>query len=279
MKNKFDRSVSMLCWAFNEEESIHEFLQKAEQLLESVVVDYEIVLIDDGSNDKTYEIASNYQKKNKRLIIFRNKQNRNIGFCCKKAIKKASKEYLFWQTCDWSYDIASLGQYLELLKKYDIVQGVRVKPVDDKNKLLRPLKRVLQFFGIKHLTRRSDTVLKALISLANYFLIRTLFRVPLDDFQNVTIYPTRWVQSIKYETCSSFANPEGLIKSYWSGKSIVEVPINFIARKKGVATGSTPKMLFNAIKDIFILYVKWILLGKRGEINKGKIVKNENIFF
>ena len=70
MKNKFDRSVSMLCWAFNEEESIHEFLQKAEQLLESVVVDYEIVLIDDGSNDKTYEIASNYQKKNSRYFEF-----------------------------------------------------------------------------------------------------------------------------------------------------------------------------------------------------------------
>ena len=56
MKEKFDRSNSMLCWVYNEEESIHEFLQRAERLLESVVDDYEIILIDDGSTDKTYNI-------------------------------------------------------------------------------------------------------------------------------------------------------------------------------------------------------------------------------
>ena len=148
MKDKFDRSVSMLCWAYNEEESIQEFLQKAEKLLESAVVDYEIVLIDDGSNDKTYELAKNYQKKNKRLVIFRNKQNRNVGFSCKKAIRKASKDFLFWQTIYWCYDIGNLRQHLDLLKRYDIVQGVRREPVKIKNKLLRSLKVVLMLFGI-----------------------------------------------------------------------------------------------------------------------------------
>ena len=275
MKEKFDRSISMLCWAYNEEEFIQEFLQKAERLLESVVDDYEIILIDDGSTDKTHELAQNYQQKNKRLVIFSNKQNRNVGYCCKKAIAEANKEFLFWQTCDWCYDIADLGQYLQFLKKYDIVQGVRRKPVETKSKLLRPLKAILQLFGIKHLTRRSDTILKAFISLINYLLIRSLFRVPLGDFQNVTIYPTKWVKSIKYESNNSFVNPEGLIKSYWSGKSIVEVPISFIARKKGRSTGTKPKMLISAVKDIFALYTKWILFGKRGKITKGKIIKNE----
>ena len=278
MKEKFDRSISMLCWAYNEEENIQDFLQKAERLLESVVDDYEIILINDGSTDKTYELAQNYQQKNKKLIIFSNKQNRNVGFCCKKAIAEANKEFLFWQTCDWSYDITGLRQYLELLNKYDIVQGVRRKPVETKNKLLQPLKMLFQLFGVKHLTRRSDTILKAFISLANYFLIRILFRVPLGDFQNVTIYPTKWVQSIKYEANSSFVNPEGLIKSYWCGKSIVEVPISFIARKKGRSTGTKPKMLINAVKNIFAFYIKWVLLGERGKVTIGKIIKDKIYF-
>ena len=275
MKEKFDRSISMLCWVYNEEESIHEFLQRAERLLESVVDDYEIILINDGSTDKTFELAKNYQKTNKKLIIFNNKQNRNVGFCCKKAIAEANNEFLFWQTCDWSYDIARLRQYLELLKKYDIVQGVRTKPIENTNKLLRSLKGVLKLFGVKHLTRRSDTILKAFISIINYLLIRTLFRVPLGDFQNVTIYPTKWVKSIKYESNNSFVNPEGLIKSYWSGKSIVEVPISFITRKKGRSKGTKPKMLVSAVKDIFTLYTKWVLFGKRGKIAKGKIIKDK----
>ena len=88
MKEKFDRSISMLCWAYNEEESIQEFLQRAERLLESVVVDYEIILIDDGSTDKTYELAMGFQKNNTRIRIFKNQFNMNVGFCCKKAIQR-----------------------------------------------------------------------------------------------------------------------------------------------------------------------------------------------
>ena len=135
-----------------------------------------------------------------------------------------------------------------------------------------------RLFGVKHLPRRSDTIPEAFISLANYLLIRILFRVPLGDFQNVTIYPTKWVQSIKYEANSSFVNPEGLIKSYWCGKSIVEVPISFIARKKGRSTGTKPKMLINAVKNIFAFYIKWVLLGERGKVTIGKIIKDKIYF-
>lgn len=272
-REKFRHSVSMVSWAYNEEELIEEFLYKAEKLLDSVAIDYEVVLIDDGSTDKTYELAVEFQKKNPRLKIFRNERNLNIGYSSSRGVKEATKEFLFWQTVDWSYDISDLRNNLEHLKKYDVVQGVRKNPLVFKGKFLRPLRIVMKFFGVTHLTKRSDTVPKAIISVTNYLLVRFLFRVPLADFQNVTIYPTKWIQTIKYEADSAFFNPEGLIKSYWSGMSIVEVPIDFIPRKKGIPKGTTPRALFNAVRDIFTLYFKWILLGKRGEIIKGKIVR------
>jgi glycosyltransferase involved in cell wall biosynthesis len=262
----------MVSWAYNEEDLIEEFLYKAEKLLDSVTADYEIILIDDGSTDKTYQLAAEFQKKNPRLKIFRNGRNLNIGYSNRRGVKEATKEFLFWQTVDWSYDISDLRNNLEHVKKYDVVQGVRKNPLVFKGKFLRPLRIVIKLFGINHLTKRSDTVLKAIISVTNYLLVRFLFRIPLADFQNVTIYPTKWIQTVKYESDSAFFNPEGLIKSYWSGKSIVEVPINFIPRKKGIPKGTTPRALFNAVRDIFTLYFKWVLLGKRGEIKKGKIV-------
>ena len=120
----------------------------------------------------------------------------------KRAIQRATKEYLFWQTIDWSYDISSLRQFLEHLKTHDIVQGVRRKPVNVRLKFLKPIALVLKLFGIKHLTRRSDTVPKALVSVINYIVIRLLFQVPLSDFQNVTFYRTKWIQSIKIEAKS-----------------------------------------------------------------------------
>ncbi len=262
-KDKFDKNVSLVCWAYNEEECIKEFLETATKLLDENVSDYEIVLIDDASKDKTYEIARTFQEKNPRLKIFKNERNLNIAISCQRAIQKASKEFLFWQSVDWGYDISNLRQFLEYLKKYDVVQGVRVKPADVKIKFLKPLAFFLKLFGIKHITRRSDTIVKAFISLVNYLIIRFLFRVPLSDFQNVTFYPTAWIQSIHFESKSSFINPEALIKSYWNGKSIKEVPIDFISRKKGAAKGTKLKSILRSIYDIFRLWFKWVVLRRK----------------
>jgi glycosyltransferase involved in cell wall biosynthesis len=268
---KFDRSVSLLCWAYNEEETIREFLQRAFCLLDSAVEEYEIVLIDDGSTDRTYDIAREFQKKNPRLRIFRNESNLNVGMSSRRAIEKASKEFLFWQTVDWCYDISNLRVFLEYLKDRDIVQGVRRAPVQVKMRFFKPFAGLLKLFGLKHLTRRSDTIPKAVISVINYMLIRILFRVPLSDFQNVSFYRTEWIQSLKYEAKSSFANPEALIKSHWKGISIIEVPINFLPREKGGAKGTRARAILDSVQDIFSLWFKWVVLRRRGEVNKGKI--------
>jgi glycosyltransferase involved in cell wall biosynthesis len=219
--------------------------------MDATVEDYEIILIDDGSTDRTFEIAEAFRKKNDRLKIFRNERNLNVGISSQRAIQKASKEYLFWQTIDWCYDIKHLRLFLEYLHEYDIVQGVRKTPVQVRLRLLRPLADVLRLFGIKHLTRRS--------------------MVPLSDFQNVTLYPTKWVQSIDFEAKSSFVSPEGLLKSYWNGMSIKEVPINFIPRAQGTARGTRPKAIMSSVQDILRLWFKWVVLRKRNFAGKGKI--------
>lgn len=276
LSGKFDHSVSLLCWAYNEEASIGAYLERATQLMEETVEDYEIVLVDDGSTDQTYEVASKFQERNPRLKIFRNEKNLNVGISSQRAIQRASKEFLFWQTIDWCYDISNLREYLEYLKEDDIVQGVRRKPVEVRIRFLKPFVALVRLFGMKHLTRRSDTVSKALVSLFNYLLIRILFRIPLSDFQNVTIYQTKWIQSVQYESKSSFANPEGLIKSYWAGKSIKEVPINFIPRGQGEAKGTRIKSIMASVQDILTLWFKWVALGKRGRIQKGRIYRIES---
>ena len=105
----------------------------------------------------------------------------------------------------------------------------------------------------------------------NYILIRLLFRVPLSDYQNVTFYRTRYIQSVKFEARSSFANPEALIKSYWKGMSIKEVPIDFVRREKGQARGTRLSAVTAAVTDILVLWFKWVVLGKRGRVTKGRI--------
>lgn len=272
---KFERSVSWLCWAYNEEELIGDYLLRANELLQKTVVDYEIVVIDDCSTDRTNAIILELQERIPQIKLFRNEQNLNVGLSSIRAIQSASKEFLFWQTIDWAYDIRMLREFLELLNEYDIVAGVRRAPVvvADRISWVKPFLAFGHLFGIKHLTRRSDTVGKALVSLINYVLIRLLFRVRLSDYQNVVFYPTKLIQSIRYEARSSFANPEGLIKCHWRGASIVEVPISFIPRGAGEAKGTRFKAIFASITDILRLWWQWIVRGRREQVTRGAITR------
>lgn len=275
-QKKFDSSLSLITWAYNEEENILSFLEHATELLERIVEDYEIILIDDGSKDKTFEIADHFRaKKNPKLKIFKNETNKNVNFCHRRAISLATKQYLTWQMVDWCYDISNLRDYLELLKSWDIVQGVRRAPAVMRLEVLKPARALTQIFGLKHLSSRSDTVPKALVSIFNYILVRILFKVPLSDFQNVSIYPTRWIQSVRFESRSPFGNPEGLIKAHWAGLSIKEVPIGFIARTKGEAKGTNVKIVIKSFYDVFRLWFLWVICKKRSFLKYGKIERVE----
>ncbi|MBA7696202.1 hypothetical protein ES703_104845 [subsurface metagenome] len=268
---KFNRSVSLVCWAYNEEELIGDYLVRANELMQKGVEDYEIVVVDDASTDRTKEIINDLMKDYPQIKLIQNPVNLNVGLSSQKAIMNATKEYLFWQTIDWSYDILYLRIFLELLKSYDIVAGVRREPVKAADRSMKPILGLLKLFGIKHITRRSDTIQKAIISVINYLLIRLLFNVPLSDYQNVVFYPTKLIQSITFESRSSFSNPEFLFKSYWKGASIVEVPISFLPRQAGKAKGTPPKAIMSSVRDIFRLWFKWIIMRQRESSKKGCI--------
>lgn len=270
---RFDRSVSLLCWAYNEEQIIRDYLVMANETLQRTVEDYEIIVIDDCSTDRTNQIVTALQATCARITLIRNPVNLNVGPSFQKAIASATKDYLFWQTIDWAYDISLLRTFLELLKSYDVVAGVRKEPVEiaDRIAFVKPLLGLLRLFHINHVTRRSDTIPKAVISIINYLLVRVLFNVPLSDYQNVGFYPTPLIQSLKFESRSSFSNPEVLMKCYWAGCSIAEVPISFLPRRAGLAKGTTAKAIRNSISDIFRLWVRWVILGRKPTVTMGSI--------
>ena len=105
-------SLSMLGWALNEEASIAAYIDRAGAFLAALTEDFELILIDDGSTDRTWEIAAECQRTRPWLKLYRNDRNRGSGYNTKRAISLATKDYVFWQTVDWAYDIRYLAQAL-----------------------------------------------------------------------------------------------------------------------------------------------------------------------
>lgn len=232
------KSFSMLGWALNEEANIEGYVGRAEEFLRGICSDFELILIDDGSTDRTPTILQELQRTRPWLKVFPNGRNRGSGYNTKRAISLATKKYLFWQMVDWSYDLSLLPSALRFQADVDILQGVRTGRVG-------------------RVWNRSDTTYKGLISWVNYTLVRRLFNMPIHDFQNVTVYPTRIVQAIAIESESAFTNPECLIKCWWNGASILEFPVVFLPRDKGVAKGTRIPVVLRSIRDVLRWWVKW----------------------
>ena len=247
----------MLGWALNEEENVAGYIDRAGALLAALTDDYELILIDDGSTDRTWEIAQEARKSRPWLKPFRNDRNRGSGYNTKRAISLATKDYLFWQTVDWAYDIRFLAQALPQLAVVDVLQGVRVGTTSAGGMVVR----------------RSDTAYKGLVSVVNYWLVRSLFQLPLDDYQNVTVYPRRLIQAVTLEAESAFTNPECLLKTWWRGATFKQVPVPFVKRQRGQGKGTRPLVILSTIRDILYWWIRWVVLDRRADRGQGRVLR------
>lgn len=254
--NRFRPSVSMLGWALNEEQNLEAYVDRAEAFLRTVTDDFELVLINDGSTDRTWEIACELQRTRPWFRPIANDRNRGVGYNYAHAIKQARKQYFLVQTVDWSYDLTEFARCFDLLQQYDMLQGIRPGGVS------------LAAFG-----RRSDNRRKAFVSFSNYLLIRVLFRLPIGDYQNITVCPTRLAQGLTLEAGSSFANPEVVLKCWWQGASIYEVPVPFLRRERGTATGTRWRSIARSVQDVLGCWLSWVVLGRYPNRRGGTVVR------
>lgn len=228
-------SISLLTWALNEEENLLDFYRSAVKLLKSLSDDYEIIFINDGSTDDTEKIALEISEQDQSFKYFSNSQNLGVGNSLKKALSLATKDYIFWQTVDWSYDIE---QFINL----------DIEP--NHNLIVHGARELSIFSSLKNMQTRSDNNWKGFISLVNFIFIRLIFTLPFHDVQNVTVYPQDFIKRTNLLTSSSFTSPELLIRAYDSGFDFLEVRIPFLPRKHGIANGTRAGAILSALYQI-----------------------------
>ena len=111
-------SISIIIPAYNEEKGIALTLQS---LLQHRMHNFhEIIVVDDGSTDRTAEIVAQFPVK-----LLRHHVNKGYGASLKTGIRKASGQKVILMDSDGQHDPSFLPELIELLKEYDMVIGTR----------------------------------------------------------------------------------------------------------------------------------------------------------
>lgn len=89
--------VSVLIPAYNAEKYIEESI---DSILNQTFQDFEIIAVDDGSSDSTYDILEKIKSRDSRIIIFKNISNKGISYTRNRLKSLAKGEYIMWQDAD-----------------------------------------------------------------------------------------------------------------------------------------------------------------------------------
>jgi glycosyltransferase involved in cell wall biosynthesis len=111
-------SVSVIIPAFNEGESIGQIIRQINQLYPN----YEIIVVNDGSNDHTAEVA-----KEAGAIVYSHPYNIGNGAAIKSGIRIASGDVLVFMDADGQHDPKDIQSMMEFLPQYDMVVGARAR--------------------------------------------------------------------------------------------------------------------------------------------------------
>jgi len=149
-------SLSIIIPAYNEAKRLGPFLASiiaydqihSEQILE-------VIVVDDGSTDRTVSIAQSFEVRLPKLSILRHKQNRGKGAAVQTGVMQATGEYIVFMDADGATAITELPKMIQALNQAQIGVGNRWMPGSqtDRHSLLRKLsgwvyRQYMSLFGL-----------------------------------------------------------------------------------------------------------------------------------
>ncbi len=223
-------SITIVIPAYNEEENIKFIIQDSIKKLPKYARDWEIIVVDDGSNDKTAQIADKFTLKHKNVHVLR--QIKNVGFsrAMLAGIKKAKKEFVAYMPADGQFLVDDMRHCFDVLDKSDLVLGYRGGRTDYATKRI--------FFSYGYL-----------------LLLLLLFDVKYMDVGWVNIWRTSAVKKIKLQALGGiFILTEILVRFRKKGLRIIEAPSYYHPRISGEVKNAKWKVVISTFLNAFKLW-------------------------
>lgn len=229
--------ISIVLPAYNEEPNVEGVVRSVVEYMNGLGIDYEVVVVNDGSHDRTGEILDRLKGEIPRLRPQHHPQNRGYGSALRTGFDASVKRYVFYMDGDGQFDIRELELLLPLASEDCIVTGYRIE-------------------------RRDPLVRRLNAKLFGGFLVRILLNVYVRDLNCAfKLIPKKVLNAITLESTGAMINAELYGRAVNKGFGIREVGVHHYPRTAGVQTGAHLSVILRAFYDLFRLRQK-ILSGK-----------------
>ena len=221
--------------AHNEEANLEALVEEALATLPTIADEFEIIAVNDGSKDRTREIADRLAEAHPGVVrAIHHEVNRGYGGALRSGFEASRFELLAFTDGDRQFKVADLGRLTERLAaedRPDVVVGYRIKRAD-------PFIRIAYARTYK---------------LAN----RIFFGLRVRDVDCACkLFRREALEGVRVESGGAFFSAELLIKIGEQRRSIAEVGVPHYPRTAGSPTGAKPSVIWRAVKDFWLLRLR-----------------------
>jgi len=231
-------SISILIAAYNEEACLEAAVRRCLSVIADCAEDYEMVMLDDASTDRTAEIMERLRAEHPdRIRVLRHPENRGIAATFEDLYRAATKDFVFLIPGDDEYPPEALREIVPMLASYDIVVCRR--------------------------SAKPYTLWRKVVSTSFRLLPRILFGVELYDPGSVKCVRYTIITDVPVMSRGVFVEAERLVRAARRGHKIGVVDIVQQPRQGGKARGARWSLVVRAMADLLTVWISLVVLRRR----------------
>jgi glycosyltransferase involved in cell wall biosynthesis len=223
-KNLPITSVSVVIPAYNDETTIERLIVDVNTLLKEICSDYEIVCINDGSKDNTFNILTNLAKRLNSLRLINHVQNKGYGETIRELYYAGTKDLVFSLPGDYQFAPKELITMAQGLHDHDFVIGLRVN--------------------------RNDPARRKLQSHVYNFMLRLFHGVKYKDVNSIKLFRRQILNKITLKSYTPFVDAELVIRAHKANFKVIEIPIEHLPRLSQGASGGKLSVIWDTFSDL-----------------------------
>ncbi|MDP3561067.1 MAG: SDR family NAD(P)-dependent oxidoreductase [Legionellaceae bacterium] len=224
-----ERSISVLLPALNEEKNLKPTVERLQQALNVTMDQYELIIINDGSSDKTGEVADQLAAQFDNIKVKHNSLCTGLGNVYVQGAELATMNYFSYIPSDNTWPYRSFVELFGNMGKADIITSFSSNP------------------GVRPWSRR-------IVSKSFTKTMNLLFGLDLKYFNGLTIYPIEYLKRRPISTYGFGFQSEALIKALQLGYSFIELGLPIDERTAGGSKAVNIKNITSVISTIFRMF-------------------------
>jgi glycosyltransferase involved in cell wall biosynthesis len=224
-------SVSLFFPVYKDEATVRTVAEKGLRLLSSLASRHEIVIVDDGSPDRSGEIADTLAREHPEVRVVHHPENLGYGAAVRAGIAACRFDVVCMIDGDDQYEVEDLRKLLRLRDRYDLIITFRYKKIYSSSRIF--------------------------VSWIYNHLLRFLFRTPFRDVSTgLRLVRREVLEDVELEATSPFVGAELAIKAMLKGYRVGEVGIQSFPRVFGSGSSTTLPNILATIADMWRIYRK-----------------------